>query len=185
MFSGVDSFLFLLSNFCHSPQHVLQPTQILGQIVKKKCNVFNVNTQGLWHSCWALNRCHLQETKVGILCKSLSAIASNLIELQVLKQKGLQPYLICPTPETYHSNFGFSSFIHFRFHFKILILTFRALHGQAPKYIADLLKVHSSSRAQRSSYERLLVASHDLKLRVIRFLRQWQVVEFSSTVFML
>uniref|UniRef100_A0A669CXC1 Reverse transcriptase domain-containing protein n=1 Tax=Oreochromis niloticus TaxID=8128 RepID=A0A669CXC1_ORENI len=47
--------------------------------------------------------------------------------------------------------------VNFRFHFKILVLTFRALHGQAPQYLSDLLKPHTSSRALRSLDQRLLV----------------------------
>uniref|UniRef100_A0A669E4F5 Reverse transcriptase domain-containing protein n=1 Tax=Oreochromis niloticus TaxID=8128 RepID=A0A669E4F5_ORENI len=47
--------------------------------------------------------------------------------------------------------------VNFRFHFKILVLTFRALHGQAPQYLSDLLKPHTPSRALRSLDQRLLV----------------------------
>lgn len=47
--------------------------------------------------------------------------------------------------------------IRFRFHFKILVLTFRALQGQAPPYIADLVRKHTSSHNQRSSNQNLLV----------------------------
>ena len=41
--------------------------------------------------------------------------------------------------------------------FIIFVLTFRALHGQAPQYLSDLLKPHSSSWALRSLDQRLLV----------------------------
>ena len=41
--------------------------------------------------------------------------------------------------------------VHFRTHFKILVLTFRALHGQAPRYISDLIQLHTPSRSLRSS----------------------------------
>lgn len=47
--------------------------------------------------------------------------------------------------------------IKFRIDFKILILTFRALNGQAPKYIADLLCPYSPGRALRSSGQSLLM----------------------------
>ncbi|KAF7655599.1 hypothetical protein LDENG_00053600 [Lucifuga dentata] len=46
--------------------------------------------------------------------------------------------------------------INFRFHFKILVLTFRALRSEAPQYISDLLQLHSTSWPLRSSGHRLL-----------------------------
>ena len=46
--------------------------------------------------------------------------------------------------------------IHFRIHFKILVLTFRALHNQAPSFISDLIVPHAPARALRSSGQRLL-----------------------------
>jgi len=36
--------------------------------------------------------------------------------------------------------------VKYRFEFKILVLTFRALHGQTPQYIADMLTSYSSGR---------------------------------------
>ena len=45
----------------------------------------------------------------------------------------------------------------YRFHFKILVLTFRALHGQAPFYIVDLITPYSSARSLRSSGQNLLM----------------------------
>ena len=47
--------------------------------------------------------------------------------------------------------------IKFRIHFKILVLTFRALHGQTPQYITDLLLPYTPNRALRSSDQKLLV----------------------------
>ncbi len=41
--------------------------------------------------------------------------------------------------------------IGFRVHFKILVITYRVLHGQAPSYIHDLLHAHSPGRSLRSS----------------------------------
>ncbi len=41
--------------------------------------------------------------------------------------------------------------IAFREQFKILVITYRALHGQAPSYIQDLLYAHSPGRSLRSS----------------------------------
>lgn len=46
--------------------------------------------------------------------------------------------------------------VKFRIDFKILVLTFRALHGQAPQYITDLLCPYSSGRSLRSSGQNLL-----------------------------
>lgn len=53
------------------------------------------------------------------------------------------------------------SFLHwlpikFRINFKILVLTFRALHGQMPQYIVDLLLPYSPNLTLRSSDEILL-----------------------------
>ncbi len=47
--------------------------------------------------------------------------------------------------------------IKFRIQFKILVITFRALHGQAPAYIRDLLQPYIASRSLRSSDQGLLV----------------------------
>lgn len=47
--------------------------------------------------------------------------------------------------------------IKYRIDFKILILTFRALHGQAPPYIADLIQPYSSARSLRSAGQNLLM----------------------------
>uniref|UniRef100_A0A8C2FVH5 Tetratricopeptide repeat domain 19 n=1 Tax=Cyprinus carpio TaxID=7962 RepID=A0A8C2FVH5_CYPCA len=41
--------------------------------------------------------------------------------------------------------------VKFRMHFKILVLTFRALQGQAPPYISDLIQLRTSSRSLRST----------------------------------
>ena len=40
--------------------------------------------------------------------------------------------------------------------FKINVLTFRAMHGTAPQYLADLLRIHTPSRILRSSSKTLL-----------------------------
>ena len=50
--------------------------------------------------------------------------------------------------------------VKFRMHFNILVLTFRALQGQVPCYISDLLQLHTSSRSLRSTGQRFLVAPH-------------------------
>ena len=44
-----------------------------------------------------------------------------------------------------------------RIHYKILLLTFKALHGMAPEYIQDLIKVSRKSRCLRSNAQNLLV----------------------------
>ena len=45
----------------------------------------------------------------------------------------------------------------FRVQFKVLVLTFRALHGQAPAYLTDLLKPYVPSRNLRSADKGLLI----------------------------
>lgn len=44
-----------------------------------------------------------------------------------------------------------------RINFKILVLTFRALNGQAPEYISALIQPYSSARTLRSSSQNLLM----------------------------
>lgn len=46
----------------------------------------------------------------------------------------------------------------FRINHKILVLTFRALDGQAPKYISDLLTLYRSSWALRTWGQNVFVA---------------------------
>ena len=46
--------------------------------------------------------------------------------------------------------------VHFRINFTILVLSFRALHGQGPPYISDLIKLNVPARTMRSSGQRLL-----------------------------
>lgn len=46
--------------------------------------------------------------------------------------------------------------IKFRIHFKVLLFTYRAMHGQAPVYICDLLRPYITSRSLRSSDQGLL-----------------------------
>lgn len=47
--------------------------------------------------------------------------------------------------------------IKFRIDFKILVLTFRALNGQAPQYITDLLCTYSPGRSFQSAGQSLLI----------------------------
>ena len=46
--------------------------------------------------------------------------------------------------------------VNFRIDFKILLITFKALHGLAPSYIADLLKPYEPARCLRSADKALL-----------------------------
>lgn len=46
--------------------------------------------------------------------------------------------------------------VHQRIHFKILLMVFKALNGQAPSYISDLLHPHSATRSLRSCNKGLL-----------------------------
>ena len=47
--------------------------------------------------------------------------------------------------------------IKFRIQFKVMVITYRALHGQAPAYIGDLLQPYVTSRSLRSSGQGLLI----------------------------
>ena len=46
--------------------------------------------------------------------------------------------------------------VHYRIHFKVLTFTFRAIHGQAPTYITELIHPYTSSRSLRSADQHLL-----------------------------
>ncbi|XP_033827891.1 uncharacterized protein LOC117375687, partial [Periophthalmus magnuspinnatus] len=52
-----------------------------------------------------------------------------------------------------------------RIHFKILLITFKALHNLAPPYLTDLLHHHTPSRSLRSSSSNLLSLPCRTKLR--------------------
>ena len=52
-----------------------------------------------------------------------------------------------------------------RIQFKIILLTFKALHNQAPSYLSDLLHHHTPSRNLRSSEDNLLSPSTKSKHR--------------------
>ncbi len=47
--------------------------------------------------------------------------------------------------------------VHYRIHFKVLLLVFKSLNGLAPSYLSDLLIDHQPARALRSANLRLLV----------------------------
>lgn len=56
--------------------------------------------------------------------------------------------------------------VKFRIHFKILLLTYKALHGQAPAYITEILRPFQCSRPFPSSKQCLLnVIRFDFKTR--------------------
>ena len=46
--------------------------------------------------------------------------------------------------------------VHLRTQFQVLVFTYRAVHGQAPAYVNDLIHPHSTTRALRSSEQGLL-----------------------------
>ncbi|KAF7660620.1 hypothetical protein LDENG_00278410 [Lucifuga dentata] len=46
--------------------------------------------------------------------------------------------------------------VHFRIQFKILLITFKATHGQAPSYISALLTPYIAPRLLRSADQKLL-----------------------------
>ena len=46
--------------------------------------------------------------------------------------------------------------VEYRINFKILVMTYKILHGYAPKYLCDLIEVRQSSRTLRSSNKILL-----------------------------
>ena len=47
--------------------------------------------------------------------------------------------------------------IQYRIHFKVLTFTFKALHGQAPAYITELIHPYTNNRSLRSADQHLLV----------------------------
>ena len=75
--------------------------------------------------------------------------------------------------------------LQFRIHFKILVLTFRVLHGQAPSYLSDLIQFYTPTRSLRSSDQRLLDIPHThFKTRGDRSFaavapRLWNMLPFS------
>ena len=48
--------------------------------------------------------------------------------------------------------------VSFRVNFKILVITYRALHGQAPQYLIDLVPRYEPQRALRSADQGLITA---------------------------
>ncbi|XP_033992007.1 serine/threonine-protein kinase PINK1, mitochondrial-like [Trematomus bernacchii] len=46
--------------------------------------------------------------------------------------------------------------VHYRIQFKVLLLTYKALNGQSPKYLCDLIRTQTSTRSLRSSHAPLL-----------------------------
>ena len=56
--------------------------------------------------------------------------------------------------------------IRYRIHFKILLLTFKCLHGLAPKYLSDLLTVSKPSRYNLRSHMGTLLTPTSVKFKV-------------------
>ena len=90
----------------------------------------------------------------------------------VLLQR-LQRVLNCPARVVYQSNkydhiTPLLMELHWlpveqRINFKILLITYRALNGQAPSYISDLLSYYRPARSLRSSTQNLLRNPYNLK----------------------
>ncbi|KAK0145494.1 hypothetical protein N1851_015599 [Merluccius polli] len=70
---------------------------------------------------------------------------------------------------------------HYRIHFKVLTFTFKALHGQAPAYITEIIHPYSNPRSLRSADQHLLVVPRTrLKTKVQKSetnLRHWWLIE--------
>uniref|UniRef100_A0A8C5D409 Reverse transcriptase domain-containing protein n=1 Tax=Gouania willdenowi TaxID=441366 RepID=A0A8C5D409_GOUWI len=83
---------------------------------------------------------------------------STLCKLQMVQNAAAR--LLTGTSRTSHITPILSSLhwlpVNFRIEYKILVLTFRALHGQAPLYISDMLCPYTSGRSLRSSGQGLL-----------------------------
>ena len=56
--------------------------------------------------------------------------------------------------------------IRYRIHFKILLLTFKCLHGLAPKYLSDLLTVSEPSRYNLRNHMGMLLTRASVKFKV-------------------
>ena len=86
----------------------------------------------------------------------------ELVRLQVVQNSAAR--LLTQTSNRAHITPVFASLhwlpVHFKIHFKILVLTFRALQGQAPSYLSDFIQPYSPTRSPRSSDQRLLVVPH-------------------------
>ncbi|XP_029941085.1 uncharacterized protein LOC115383145 [Salarias fasciatus] len=94
-------------------------------------------------------------------CNSLFTFVSktSLDRLQVVQNAAAR--LLTRTPRRSHITPILSALhwlpIKSRIQYKILVVTYRALHGQAPLYITDLLQPYVTSRSLRSSDQGLLV----------------------------
>ncbi|KAF7659279.1 hypothetical protein LDENG_00000890, partial [Lucifuga dentata] len=58
--------------------------------------------------------------------------------------------------------------VNFRVHFKILVLTFRALHGQAPPYLVDLIQTYSTLPSAIRSVDSEAVFRRQIKTFLFR-----------------
>ena len=64
--------------------------------------------------------------------------------------------------------------VHFRIRYKILLLTYRALNGQSPTYISDLITVHTATRQGLRSAGQTLLSTP-------RFNRSWGDRSFANS----
>ena len=69
----------------------------------------------------------------------------------MLRLKRLHYVCISPTLKSLHW-----LSIQYRIHFKIVLLTFKALHGLAPGYLSAMIHMYNPSRCLRSSDKTLL-----------------------------
>ena len=84
---------------------------------------------------------------------------SQLIKLQRVQNAAAR--LVCNLPLGIHITPSLQQLhwlpVQFRVKFKILLLTFKAIHGLAPKYLVDLIHVKTHSRYSLRSNGRLLL----------------------------
>lgn len=56
--------------------------------------------------------------------------------------------------------------VHFRIHFKILLIVYKSLHGLAPSYISENLTLYTTTRTLRSSDRGMLAVPRSQKTKV-------------------
>ena len=85
-------------------------------------------------------------------CQSTRSVDSNLFKtMRLASLPGLKSVCISPTLVSLHW-----LPVDSRIQYKILLITFKALNGLAPKYLSELLIQYSPSRSLRSSLQNLL-----------------------------
>ena len=95
-----------------------------------------------------------------------------LVQAAVVEETGPNPrphttqWIHCQCPRArYRDNQRGSLSISFRTEFKILVLTYKVIHGQAPSYLKDLIAPCRSSRTLHSLNAGLLVITRISKTR--------------------